>query len=830
MSTAAQSSYAASTADNANNVAAVFLPRPRSRLRTIAKQYDEAAQQTVTHTDEPYKIVWGSRTFVISGVLNKKKSRGRRSWITREGWFLTELTTTGKVKQDVWCCRRCDAYGKPQFFSAQSTSASQGHLLRSHNIAEDSPSRPDNEMTVLDIQREASNRSTPSSIPQAKISRARELLVGYIVDGDLPFTALESVYIKELLKQLDPGFAQELPHSRSTIGRDIKEVFESKMMAVKADLTKALSQIHISFDLWTSPNNLAMISVFGHFINQKKMPQSRLLAFRRQLGKHSGNYIALTIQDILKAWGIGKQVGVCVADNAGNNDTCLKALYRSLDPTITDRDIKARRMRCFGHVLNLVVQAFLFGQDATCFERDAYTLSLWSDDEAELAHWRAKGPVGKLHNIVKFIRASPQRSEAFRQHAKEAQTSDDYLLSEEPTWDLGLKQDNSTRWNSTYLMIERAVRKRDDINSFILELDLESDGDKRIPDADKLTTDDWKALIEIKTILEPLYKLTIKTQGWGQSGTSGRLSDVLMGMEYVLGHLEGYKTLYDKDSGLEAARAAEASADLARNQPTSLSQLRSTRRLRFNEGALPSHARDEYVTMPDSDGLLRLQARERASIRASINNAWKKLDEYYTKLADSPLFTAAIILNPNLGLRWLRRRWRDPEQHEWLVAAKDGLKEYFDRWYCSSDDPQPQGRSVCRDLGREDDAYEAFVNSGVSSDEDGNEDEIDRYYNMKVGGNVDPVEWWISNKAQFPKLSQMALDILAIPAMAADCERSFSIARLTLSSQRHAMKWETIEMLQMLKNWLRNGDIVIGGVMKGSRPDWGSIKGQQGYE
>lgn len=120
--------------------------------------------------------------------------------------------------------------------------------------------------------------------------------------------------------------------------------------------------------------------------------------------------------------------------------------------------------------------------------------------------------------------------------------------------------------------------------------------------------------------------------------------------------------------------------------------------------------------------------------------------------------------------------------------------------------------------------------SRSSSDEEGNEDEIDRYYNMKVGGNVDPVEWWISNKAQLLKLSQMALDVLAIPAMAADCERSFSIAKLTLSSQRHAMKWETIEMLQMLKNWLRNGDIVIGGVMMGSSPGWGSIKGQQGYE
>lgn len=129
MSTTAQNGCVASSTDDAD-VTAVMLSRHRPRQRPIAKQYDEAAQQTLTHTDEPYKIIWGNRIFVISGILNKRKSRGRRSWITREGWFLTELTRTGKVKQDVWCCRRCDARGKPQFFSAQSTSASQGHLQR----------------------------------------------------------------------------------------------------------------------------------------------------------------------------------------------------------------------------------------------------------------------------------------------------------------------------------------------------------------------------------------------------------------------------------------------------------------------------------------------------------------------------------------------------------------------------------------------------------------------------------------------------------------------------------------------------------------------------
>lgn len=61
----------------------------------------------------------------------------------------------------------------------------------------------------------------------------------------------------------------------------------------------------------------------------------------------------------------------------------------------------------------------------------------------------------------------------------------------------------------------------------------------------------------------------------------------------------------------------------------------------------------------------------------------------------------------------------------------------------------------------------------------------------------------------------MALDILTIPAMTTDCESSFSIAKLTLSSQRHAVKWETTEMLPLLKNWPRNSTIIIWGGDKG---------------
>jgi hypothetical protein len=64
--------------------------------------------------------------------------------------------------------------------------------------------------SVLHMQRQASSIRPAlalSNIPRAKICRVRELLVGYIVDCDLPFTVFESEYIRELFRQLDPDLA-----------------------------------------------------------------------------------------------------------------------------------------------------------------------------------------------------------------------------------------------------------------------------------------------------------------------------------------------------------------------------------------------------------------------------------------------------------------------------------------------------------------------------------------------------------------------------------------------------------------------------------------------
>ncbi|KAJ0118547.1 Uncharacterized protein HZ326_31861 [Fusarium oxysporum f. sp. albedinis] len=41
--------------------------------------------------------------------------------------------------------------------------------------------------------------------------------------------------------------------------------------------------------------------------------------------------------------------------------------------------------------------------------------------------------------------------------------------------------------------------------------------------------------------------------------------------------------------------------------------------------------------------------------------------------------------------------------------------------------------------------------------------------------------------------------------MSTDCERAFSLAKLTVSSQRNSLLGSSIESIQLLKNWIRGG-------------------------
>lgn len=68
-----------------------------------------------------------------------------------------------------------------------------------------------------------------------------------------------------------------------------------------------------------------------------------------------------------------------------------------------------KRLRCIGHILNLIAEAYLFGQDVTDFQK------IYKDAGPPVRRkmWRDRGELGKLHNLVAHVMASGKRTDLF---------------------------------------------------------------------------------------------------------------------------------------------------------------------------------------------------------------------------------------------------------------------------------------------------------------------------------------------------------------------------------------------------------------------------------
>ncbi|EGU83980.1 hypothetical protein FOXB_05506 [Fusarium oxysporum f. sp. conglutinans Fo5176] len=660
----------------------------------------------------------------------------------------------------------------------------------------------DPDQSTDESERPKRRRLQYSTVPRARVKTIRELSLGLLINTNVPFSFFSDTFFQQLAWQLDPHLADQIPWSRQSMGRLLDDTYKSKKDKIKQELSDALTKIHLEFDLWTSPNRHAVMAVTAHFLDRQGKHQSRLLALRRQLGCHSGESLAVTLGQVVREWKIEDRVGTVISDNASSNDSCLVNFYGDLDAEMSLVDVRARRMRCYGHILNLVARAFLYGEDFESFEAESQVFDLLGWREDDLRHWRKKGPMGKLHNVVKFIRSSPQRCELFKRISRENDEAQECLLANESTAELEVVMNNDTRWNSTYLMISRALVKQGDIRAFLVH-----------PEVEKM--------------------------GWGSEGGNGRLWEVMTGMEYLLEHLEDRKLFYHAVPDEAAGENTNSQVELARGRPDRNRQIPARFRdcemdihpRKSMQNSLPSRGSgqcDDGSGKPSGSSAVDDMGKDhRRYLRLSIITAWQKLNEYYTKLGESPLFAASIILNPSLGMSYLEVNWASEEQLVWVRDAKIGLSDYLDRWYrCNR--PVDEQRGVIIETTASpsvlqrtpvDSIFKQWVKSRTAKTTVTGS-ELERYLRLEPQETEDPIEWWMAHQGQFPTVSQLALDILAIPAMATDCERSFSLAKLTVTSQRLSMTTETLEKLQCGEaggdsNWGRRGlvedwDIVAG--------------------
>ncbi|KNB04833.1 hypothetical protein FOXG_19422 [Fusarium oxysporum f. sp. lycopersici 4287] len=740
-----------------------MLPSPPSAFallrspRNLAIQFELATQTPSpdhpTVADLP-QAVWRNKRYVLDEPLSRKGSKGRKSWIKRHGFFVVEIDTNNSPLSPYWACRLCDAKGQPEFFAAAATSSAADHLRRFHRIFESSQGA-DTDPSTDETERPKRRRLQYSAVPRARVAMIRELSLGLLINTNVPFSFFSDTFFQQLAWQLDPHLSDQISWSRQSMSRLLDDMYKTKKDRVKQELSDALSKIHLRFDLWTSPNRHAVMAVMAHFLDRQGKHQSRLLALRRQLGCHSGENLAVTLGQVVREWKIEDRVGTVISDNASSNDTCLLNFYGDLDAEMSlDFQTNSLNPEDKG--------------DSQIFQQaESQVFNFLGRHEDDLRHWREKGLVGKLHNVVKFIRSSPQRSELFKKISRENDEAQEYLLAGESTAELEVVMNNDTRWNSTYLRsFERSSSRETLGRSWFIQ-------------------------------------------------RAGVAREVMTGMEYLLEHLEDRKLFHHVVPDNAVGEITDSQVEPARGRPDRNRQLPA----RFRDCEMDMHPRKSMESSLPGRGSGQC---DDGPGKLSIITAWQKLNECYTKLGETPLFAASIILNPSLGMSYLEVNWASEEQLVWVKDAKIGLSDYLDRWYRCSRPVDEQQKAIVERAAfpivprktSEASVFRQWAKSRTAKTT-AMSSELERYLRLEPQETEDPIEWWMGRRGQFPMVSQLALDILAIPAMATDCERSFSLAKLTLTSQRLSMATETLEKLQCLKNWVRHGVVKLGATAGG---------------
>ncbi|KAM0664385.1 hypothetical protein ACQRIU_006967 [Beauveria bassiana] len=562
----------------------------------------------------------------LSGFsISKHRKRPRTSWVWEYGYDVKNDRTGHRY----WVCKMCHRKRTTttHVYDAASTSQASGHMVDTHRINKDGPMPPREKrqrtlfsMANLDAHQPRQQALMNAFIASFEPAHFRHLLIRWVACDNVPFHKLESPHFRELMAYANSSIVDSgsLP-THTTIREWILRSFSRYKGIVTELLGRSLSRINVSFDAWSSRKFTSLLGLTVHFIDDEGVFRTFLLGLPRIEGRHSGENLAERVSEIIHEYGFENRVGYFVTDNAESNDTCLAHLGSEMG-----FEKPHRRLRCCGHIINLVARSILFGTDADAFEEDCQADKEIQDD---VKLWRSKGPIGKLHNIVHWVQRSGQRIEKLHK----LQSIENIALGQDDRKTYDVVMDNATRWNSSEGMMERGYRLRNALDSLVRAQVTEweqyvdrktRNGTKPMPGKsrpkpaivdDKMSAEDWSVIAEYLAILKPLKIATKRLEGRPREGKFGAIWEVLLTMEWLLKHLEESKFRHERD--------------------------------------------------------------EEPYLRIGCNLGWMKLDEYYSLTDESPAYLASLVLHPAYRWTTVESQWAD--RPEWIARGKAAVEELW---------------------------------------------------------------------------------------------------------------------------------------------------------
>ena len=247
-------------------------------------------------------------------------------------------------QREIWICQYC----RKTYQISGGTRLPAKHLQKEHDIPDQSARQVRNKRQQSSIENAI---KLGDQLPQ-KRRRLEEnsgdsicgdhlevLFVKFITSCNLPLRIVECPTFRDLLYYLNRDIDSWLPKSHSTVKQWILRQYDVHKQRVKQRILNARTIIHLSCDLWTSPNSLAIIGITAQYIAEDNKLERSVLALKEVEGEHSGENLAKYIIEVIVDWGFASKLGYFQMDNAGNNDTMLREISLRTYSTVLSLNI-----------------------------------------------------------------------------------------------------------------------------------------------------------------------------------------------------------------------------------------------------------------------------------------------------------------------------------------------------------------------------------------------------------------------------------------------------------------------------------------------------------
>ena len=548
-----------------------------------------------------------------------------------------------------------------------------------------------------------------TKLPQTKTHRITVSIARYLVDDMRPYSTVQSAAFRNMVHECEPRYV--FPCRGTFSETVIPRMYDSVSARVKGELLKTETTAWTT-DSWTSRATESYVTITAHFINSEMELCSRVLQTRQLPESHTGEHVGNVLRQAQIEWACN--VSALTTDNAAN----MKIAAQTARIPI--------HIGCFAHTLNLASGRAL---------------------EIKEVH----NILAKMRSVVSFMHRSTTASALLNQKQKMLQLPENKLII-----------DVRTRWNSSYLMVERFLKQQVAVLATLTDENIKKQHEaKSLQACSLLGQDEVRHCEEFLHLMEPLYQATLALSA-DQYPTLGLMFPLLQKLKVLYSPQE-------TDNTFQTKIKSAILKDLDK---------------RYLSEALLEYLEEATVLDP--------RVKDKAP-----GAAWDRLKG---KLMTLPT-AQDVQVKPDPDLPQPPTVQNEPDLPE-LPQIKT-----------ESQDPAPppkRQKSALSFLIDEDDDIEiSKVEPPLSKQE-----LIDREINMyrcenKLPSKASPLQYWKTNQLKFPLLSRLVKVYLCAQASSVASERVFSTAGDIVTATRSCLEPQHVDHLIFLKkNFNETKDMV----------------------